>query len=116
MTHVVRVNLYNTRAAGFFTGLYANDNWIKIYLNSSTIFPEYDFWYARYREGHSTPDFWGWNQETSNYKWPESGRKFGMWQYADEQPISPISGKVDYDVAYKNYPSIIKALHLNNFN
>ena len=29
--------------------------------------------------------------------------------------IPPISGNVDCDVAYKNYPLIIKALHLNNF-
>ena len=109
-TEICTAFMNTMRAAGFFTGLYANDNWIKNYLNSSTIFPEYDFWYARWYDG--TPNNWG---ETGENDWAGIGRKFGMWQYAGEQPISPISEKVDYNVAYKNYPLIIKSLHLNNF-
>ena len=114
-TEICTAFMNKMREEGFFTALYTNAEWITDYLNSSTLFPKYDFWYARYREGHSTPDFWGWNQETTKYKWPEGGKKFGMWQYAEKQPISPISEEVDYDVAYKNYPLIIKSLHLNNF-
>ena len=115
-TEICTAFMNKMREAGFFTGLYTNAEWITDYLNSSTLFPKYDVWYARYREGHSTPDFWGWNQETTEYKWPQSGRKFGMWQYTKANFIAPIPGNVDCDVAYKNYPLIIKALHLNNFN
>ena len=98
------------REEGFFTGFYTYDNWMDKNLNESTLLPEYDFWYARWYD--DTPNNWGANGEDD---WAGTGRKFGMWQYAEKQPISPISEKVDYDVAYKNYPLIIKALHLNNF-
>lgn len=55
-----------------------------------------------------TPDNWGNN-------WAGDGDKFGMWQYTKENNNTPIPGNVDCDVAYKNYPLIIKSLHLNNF-
>ena len=100
------------REAGFFAGLYTNNDWIKTKLDSSTLLPEYDFWYARYKIGVTKPNFWGWNGESD---WAGVGRKFGMWQYTKEKHIPPISGNVDCDVAYKNYPLIIKSLHLNNF-
>ena len=76
-------------------------------IANTKLLPEYDFWYARHYD--DTPNNWQSN-------WAGVGRKFGMWQYAMEKPIPPISEDVDYDVAYKNYPLIIKALHLNNFN
>ena len=80
---------------------------IKNYLNSSTLFPEYDLWYARYYD--NTPNDWQSN-------WAGTGRKFGMWQYTDKKYIAPITANtVDRNVAYKNYPLIIKSLHLNNF-
>ena len=100
------------REAGFFAGLYTNNDWIKTKLDSSTLLPEYDFWYARYKIGVTKPNFWGWKGESD---WAGVGRKFGMWQYTEEKHIPPISGNVDCDVAYKNYPLIIKSLHLNNF-
>lgn len=96
------------REAGFFTGLYTNNAWITESLNTSMLFPEYDVWYARYYD--HTPNDWQSN-------WAGTGRKFGMWQYTDEKYIPPITvEEVDRNVAYKNYPLIIKALHLNNFN
>ena len=99
------------REAGFFTGLYTNNAWLTESLNTSMLFPEYDVWYARYYD--HTPNSWGANGEN---KWAGLGKKFGMWQYTDKKYIPPIPRNVDCDVAYKNYPLIIKALHLNNFN
>ena len=102
------------REAGFFTGFTTNDSWIDDQLNASVLLPEYDFWYARYKYGYTTPSFWGMIDGESD--WAGEGRKFGMWQYAEEQKISAnVAAKVDLNVAYKNYPLIIKALHLNNF-
>ena len=95
------------REAGFFAGLYTNNDWIKNKLDSSMLLPEYDVWYARWYD--NTPNNW-------QSSWAGTGRKFGMWQYTKENHIAPISGNIDCDVAYKNYPLIIKALHLNNFN
>lgn len=95
------------REAGFYTGIYTNNDWIVNYLNPSMLFPEYDVWYARYYD--NTPNDWQNN-------WAGAGKKFGMWQYTKSKKIAPISEEVDCNVAYKNYPLIIKALHLNNFN
>ena len=63
--------------------------------------------YARYYD--NTPNDWQSN-------WAGTGKKFGMWQYTESKNIAPISGNIDCNVAYKNYPLIIKALRLNNFN
>ena len=105
-TSVCTAFMNKMREAGFFTGLYTNHNWITNYLNSGSLFPEYDVWYARYYD--NTPNGWQNN-------WAGTDRKFGMWQYTDCGEITPISGNVDCNVAYKNYPLIIKALHLNHF-
>ena len=106
-TEICTAFMNKMREAGFFTGLYTNNNWIKNYLDSSTLFPEYDIWYARYYD--NTPNDWQSN-------WAGTGKKFGMWQYTESKNIAPISGNIDCNVAYKNYPLIVKALRLNNFN
>lgn len=111
-TEICTAFMNKMREKGFFVGLYTNNAWIKNNLNSNTLLPKYDFWYARYQPGNPTPNFWGGNDENN---WAGAGRKFGMWQYTEERHIPPISGNVCCDVAYKNYPLIIKALHLNNF-
>lgn len=38
---------------------------------------------------------------------PNVTRNYGMWQYATSGSIPGISGNVDLDVAYKDYPSLI---------
>lgn len=105
-TEICTAFMNKMREAGFFTGLYTNNEWITKYLNSNTLFPEYDFWYSRYYD--NTPNNW-------EDDWAGAGRKFGMWQYTESKQIAPISEEVDCNVAYKNYPLIIKSLHLNNF-
>lgn len=112
-TEICTAFMKKMREAGFFTGFYTYDSWIDDNLKASMLFPEYDFWYARYKPGVTTPNFWGEGDEND---WAGEGRKFGMWQYTDKKYIAPITANtVDCDVAYKNYPLIIKALHLNNF-
>lgn len=105
-TEICTAFINKMREEGFFAGFYTNNNWIKNLLNSSTLLPKYDFWYARYYD--NTPNNW-------QSDWAGAGRKFDMWQYTKTKHIPPISGNVDCDVAYKNYPLIIKSLHLNNF-
>ena len=112
-TEICTAFMNKMREAGFFTGFYTYDSWKDDYLNSSALLPEYDFWYSRNDPKDPTPNSWG--KKYGESDWAGVGRKFGMWQYATEKPIPPISKNVDYDVAYKNYPLIIKALHLNNF-
>ncbi len=40
----------------------------------------------------------------------------GIWQKSDKGYINGISGNVDIDIAYKNYPEIIKQKGLNGFS
>ncbi len=106
-TEICTAFMNKMREAGFFTGFYANNDWINTYLDSGTLLPEYDFWYARYYD--NTPNDW-------QSDWAGIGRKFGMWQYTMSKNIPSITANtVDCNVAYKNYPLIIKSLHLNNF-
>ncbi|MDO4504051.1 MAG: hypothetical protein Q4B84_02805 [Clostridia bacterium] len=41
---------------------------------------------------------------------------YGMWQKSDKGFINGISGNVDLDVSYKNYPEIMKSKGLNGFS
>lgn len=106
-TEICTAFMNKMREEGFFVGFYTYNAWMKANLNSNTLFPEYDFWYARYYD--NTPNNW-------KDAWVGTGKKFGMWQYTESKNIAPITANtVCCDVAYKNYPLIIKALHLNNF-
>lgn len=40
---------------------------------------------------------------------------YGMWQYSDKGTIPGINGKVDLDLAYIDYPKIIKSKKLNGY-
>ena len=46
---------------------------------------------------------------------PSYSGAYGMWQYSWKGKISGISGDVDLDYAYADYPSMIKEKGLNGF-
>lgn len=76
-------------AAGVYAGIYASLSWLNGKLNSPLL-DKYDKWVAQ------------WNS-TCTYKKP-----YGIWQYTDKLLVS---GKnFDGNWAYKDYPSIIKAM------
>lgn len=84
-------------AAGYYCGIYASDiSGFKDRLIISEL--EYiDKWVARY--GSS----------------PTYVKSYGMWQCSDSGKVDGISGKVDINESYKDYPTIIKAAGLNGF-
>ena len=55
---------------------------------------------------------WIANYNTS-YDYKNSG--YGMWQYTNEGKVSGISGNVDLNICYKDYPSIIKSGGYNGY-
>lgn len=82
---------------GYYVGIYASDIsgfQDKMYLNELNA---YDKWVARYG---STPKY------LSSY---------GMWQSSSSGRINGYNGNLDTDVAYKDYPSIIKSNGLNGY-
>lgn len=82
---------------GYYVGIYASDIsgfQDKMYLNE---LDAYDKWVARYG---SEPKY------VTNY---------GMWQSTSSGRINGYNGNLDGDIAYKDYPSIIKNAKLNGF-
>ena len=76
--------------AGYYAGIYASLSWLNGSLNSSKL-NKYDKWVAQ------------WNSSCT-YK-----KAYGIWQYTDKLVIG---GKnFDGNWAYKDYPSIIKAMN-----
>lgn len=82
-------------ANGYYAGIYCNGDYAKNVYGDS-ILSRYDVWYA---------DWTG----------DEPDRKCNLWQNSDRGSVPGISGKVDTDVAFIDYPSIIKEKELNGY-
>ena len=82
--------------AGFYCSLYSNLDWLKNRLDDSRL-KCFDHWLAQWA---SAPSYTG---------------AFGMWQNSSKGSVNGISGNVDTDIAYKDYPSIIRGAKLNGF-
>lgn len=83
--------------AGYYAMIYANLNYFNNKLNSEKL-DKYDKWLAQ------------WSDK------PTYNKSFGIWQYTSEGKISGIKGNVDLNIAYKDYPAIIKNKKLNNYS
>lgn len=90
----------NIQNAGYYTGIYANRNWLNNYFVYDTI-KAFDTWIAVYGSatGYSKP--------------------YGIWQYSSSEPadahgITHSSNKVDINIAYKDYPTIIRQKGCNH--
>lgn len=84
-------------AAGYYCGIYASDiSGFRERLDISKL-ERFDKWVAIYG---SKPNY---------------VKSYGVWQYSSTGKVSGISGNVDMNEAYKDYPQIIKAAGLNGF-
>lgn len=81
-------------SAGYFCGIYANEYWWNNVLNDSTL-DRFTKWVAKYS-----------NKEPTLYF---GNGKYAMWQYTSEGGISGISGNVDFNKCYRNFPEIINS-------
>lgn len=95
-TAMVKAFLEEVEAAGYYGILYASTNFIKSYLNYSQL-TAYDVWAAQYASRCTCP------------------LPYGMWQYTSSGKVDGVSGNVDLNLIYKDYPSIIKAAGLNGW-
>ncbi len=93
--------------AGYYTGLYVNDEWLYNKIQTDVALSKFEIWYARYPE-----------IETDEYVWDINtyGANLGMWQYTDKGSFEAIPDiKFDFNFAYKDYPSIIKEGGYNGY-
>lgn len=83
---------------GYYAGVYANQYWL-----SSLLYPkefenqQYPVWVAQY---NTTCTYTG---------------KYGMWQYSNAGKVSGITGSVDMNKCYFDYPSFIKTNRYNGY-
>ena len=96
LTKVVKAFCDTMEKAGYYVGIYASKSWFVEHLSDSKL-KAYDKWVAQYNTA-------------CNYK-----GKYGMWQYTDKGTVRGISGNVDLNACYKNYPAIMKKAKLNGY-
>ena len=84
-------------AEGYYCGIYASDVSGFAERLDITKLQKFDKWVARYGSK------------------PQYVKTYGMWQYSSTGTVSGISGGVDMDESYMNYPEIIKGAGLNGF-
>lgn len=84
-------------SAGYFVGIYSSKSGLENYIDAD-IRRKYSVWVAHV----------GVNKTT--YAMP-----FDMWQYSWKGKIDGISGDVDCNYCYKDFPAIIKNAGLNGF-
>ena len=83
--------------AGYYTGIYANLYWLTHRIDSRKL-DRFDKWLAQWASA------------------PTYDKPFGMWQNSNDGSVDGISGRVDTDISYKDYPSIIREAGLNGYS
>ena len=81
---------------GYFAMFYSNRSFYNTYLGAA-LAGRYAFWYARYTDTFD-------------------GTDCGIWQYTSTGSVPGISGNVDLDLAYVDYPSVIRGAGLNHLD
>lgn len=81
---------------GYYAMFYSNRSFFDTYLSPS-LKKRYAFWYARYSDTFD-------------------GTDCGIWQYSSTGRVPGINGSVDLDLAYVDYPSVIRKAGLNHLS
>lgn len=98
-TEIAKTFLNIVEKAGYFVGIYMSAIPLESYIDTS-VRERYAVWVADYRS----------NTTSETYK-----SKYGIWQKCDAGTVNGISGSVDLDECYVDYPSKIKAAGLNGY-
>lgn len=95
-SNIVKAFCDALEAAGYFAGLYISRSPLQTYITSE-VAARYALWIAEY-----------------NSKCNYSG-SYGMWQYSSTGKVNGVSGNVDMDYCYVDYPATIKAGGYNGY-
>lgn len=96
-TSIATAFLDEVESAGYYGVLYTNQDYLNRYFDAS-LKDKYDIWLASW---YTSPNF------------DRPPMSCGIWQHASDGVCSGISGNVDLDVAYKDYPAIMEQTGLN---
>ena len=95
-TAICKAFLETLQGRGYYVMLYTYTNFAKGYLDMARL-AAYDLWIADY---------------TGQVGWPG---EYGIWQYSGSGRAPGVTGQVDLDRAYRDYPAIIRAAGLNGY-
>ncbi|GMB10621.1 MAG: glycosyl hydrolase family 25 [Candidatus Improbicoccus devescovinae] len=96
-TEICRAFCSEIENHGYYAMIYCNYDWYVNRLQGALLAQKYDIWLAQ----------WSGNTPLA---------PCGIWQHSESGKIDGINSNVDLDIAYKNYPSIIKESGLNGFS
>lgn len=95
-TDIVKAFCEEIENAGYYAMYYCNLHWLNSHLYKDQL-SKYDLWLAQ------------WNVT-------EPSVECGIWQMADNGKIDGISGNVDMNMSFKNYPSIMIEKGINGYS
>ena len=84
------------QAAGYYVGVYMSRSQLLSYVEKG-VRDKYCIWCAEWNDKCNYPD------------------EIGIWQYTDSGTISGISTRVDMDIAYVDFPKMMKTLGKNGY-
>lgn len=116
-TDIIKAFLSVIESAGYYPGVYSSADWLNNWVDVSQL-GKYDKWVAKYLSDATQPpvknvfpdDFTIW-QYTVIGKYGKKGTSY--WTYGE---IPGIAANCDVNVAYVDYPQIIKSKGLNGWN
>ena len=91
ISDIIRAFCEAVEAAGYYVVVYANKDWLTNRIDADCK-SRYDIWLAQWT---SKPTYTG---------------SYGMWQYTSDGAVDGIAGRVDMNIAYKDYPAIIAGM------
>lgn len=82
------------KRGGYYPGVYTSNSIYNNFIDKITLGNKWDFWVASYIDDtHFSTKF---------------SKSFSMWQYTSNGVVNGIDARVDLNVAYVNYPEIVK--------
>lgn len=96
LTPIIKTFCEIIESKGYYVSIYASTYWFKNNLILEDL-KLYDKWIAQ------------WSKTVS------VSYKYGMWQYSSQGTVNGLSGNIDLDYAYLDYPEIMKKNGLNGF-
>lgn len=93
-TRMINAFCKGIKRHGYYPGVYTSSSVYNNYIESISLGSTWDFWIASYDDHTYESDLY-----SSDYS---------MWQYSNAGSISGIAGDVDLDVAYVDYPTLIR--------
>ena len=97
-TEIVLSFCKTIRQCGYYPALYINPSWLENYVDKTKLVGKYDIWLAAWTNSATTPTKYNYGQV--------------MWQWG-VSTVAGISGQVDSDIVYIDYPAKIKKTGLN---